>query len=84
MGTLGGRESDGNLEERLRSELSHSASRISGAMDPRRTMIRQKEMPIAGLVCSRTLDIRMGGLKEAYHIEESISEVTLRKEGEEI
>ena len=42
-----------DLETRLGRELSQLSSQTSGVTDPRRTMIKQKEMPTAGFVFAK-------------------------------
>ena len=47
-------------------------------------MIKQKEMPTTGLVCTKRLDTEERHLEDPYHSEEGIFEVTLCEEGEEV
>jgi hypothetical protein len=49
-------------------------------------MIKQKEIPTAGQVCARMsgVEVSVAARGPAYHIEESVGEVTACKEGKEV
>ena len=47
-------------------------------------MIKQKEMPTAGLVCGKMLDTMVMSHGRAYHIKESVTDVIVYEKGKEV